>query len=143
MPSHVSRHLIPPGSITIRFHVAGPTFQAGGRIQSQCCLCLRFPSGPLPLFFSMNTLVVGQNLELNLTTFLQNGGEESYSTNLTFVYPSGLAYQRFRVMQVGSGQSERTWKGQRASLGLGSLFLWPTFNSLVLRCSDQQDIREH
>nr|XP_056720196.1 integrin alpha-X-like [Euleptes europaea] len=50
-------------------------------------------------FSGLDTLVVGQDLELNATVFFRNDGEDSYSSNLTFVYPSALSYRRFKILQ--------------------------------------------
>ncbi|XP_060110957.1 integrin alpha-M [Heteronotia binoei] len=51
-------------------------------------------------FSGLNTLVVGQDLELNATVFFRNDGEDSYGSNLTFVYPSALSYRRFKILQA-------------------------------------------
>uniref|UniRef100_A0A8C6Y2A2 Integrin subunit alpha X n=1 Tax=Naja naja TaxID=35670 RepID=A0A8C6Y2A2_NAJNA len=45
-------------------------------------------------FSGLNELVVGLNSEINATVFIRNDGEDSYSTNLTFIHPSSLSYQR-------------------------------------------------
>ncbi|XP_032090505.1 integrin alpha-D-like [Thamnophis elegans] len=50
-------------------------------------------------FSGLNELVVGLTLELNVTVFLRNDGEDSYSTNLTFIYPSSLSYRRYILVQ--------------------------------------------
>ncbi|XP_061444304.1 integrin alpha-X isoform X2 [Rhineura floridana] len=50
-------------------------------------------------FSGLDTLVVGLTSELNATVFIRNDGEDSYSTTLTFSYPSALSYRRFIVLQ--------------------------------------------
>ncbi|KAL8176578.1 UNVERIFIED_CONTAM: hypothetical protein K2H54_036538 [Gekko kuhli] len=50
-------------------------------------------------FSGLDTLVVGQDLELNATVFFRNDGEDSYGSNLTFVYPSALSYRRVKILQ--------------------------------------------
>ncbi|XP_054848908.1 integrin alpha-M-like [Eublepharis macularius] len=50
-------------------------------------------------FSGLDALVVGQDLELNATVFFRNDGEDSYGSNLTFVYPSALSYRRFKILQ--------------------------------------------
>ncbi|KAJ6650894.1 hypothetical protein lerEdw1_002242 [Lerista edwardsae] len=47
----------------------------------------------------MGTLVVGLTPELNATVFIRNNGEDSFSTSLTFSYPSALSYRRFALLQ--------------------------------------------
>ncbi|XP_026567953.1 integrin alpha-X-like [Pseudonaja textilis] len=51
-------------------------------------------------FSRLNELVVGLTSELNLTVFIRNDGEDSYSTNLTFIHPSSLSYRRFILVQT-------------------------------------------
>uniref|UniRef100_A0A8C0L485 Integrin alpha-D-like n=1 Tax=Canis lupus dingo TaxID=286419 RepID=A0A8C0L485_CANLU len=43
---------------------------------------------------SLQTLVVGSSLELNVTVTLWNEGEDSYRTVIHFYYPAGLSYRR-------------------------------------------------
>ncbi|XP_077170634.1 integrin alpha-D-like [Paroedura picta] len=50
-------------------------------------------------FSGLDTLVVGQNPELNATVFFRNDGEDSYGSILTFGYPSGLSYRRLTILQ--------------------------------------------
>uniref|UniRef100_A0ABM5EIL0 Integrin alpha-M-like n=1 Tax=Pogona vitticeps TaxID=103695 RepID=A0ABM5EIL0_9SAUR len=50
-------------------------------------------------FSSLDTLVVGLTSELNATVFIRNSGEDSYSTTVTFLYPSALSYRRFMLLQ--------------------------------------------
>ncbi|XP_053118726.1 integrin alpha-X-like isoform X2 [Hemicordylus capensis] len=50
-------------------------------------------------FSGLDTLVVGWTTELNATVFIQNVGEDSYSTTLTFSYPSALSYRRVTLLQ--------------------------------------------
>ncbi|XP_015261802.1 PREDICTED: integrin alpha-M-like [Gekko japonicus] len=50
-------------------------------------------------FSGLDMLVVGQDLELNVTVFFRNDGEDSYGSNVTFVYPSALSYRRFKILQ--------------------------------------------
>uniref|UniRef100_A0A8C7E4B6 Integrin subunit alpha X n=1 Tax=Naja naja TaxID=35670 RepID=A0A8C7E4B6_NAJNA len=55
--------------------------------------------GISPLSFSLNELVVGLNSEINATVFIRNDGEDSYSTNLTFIHPSSLSYRRYIIVK--------------------------------------------
>ncbi|KAG8140650.1 hypothetical protein E2320_003322 [Naja naja] len=48
----------------------------------------------------LNELVVGLNSEINATVFIRNDGEDSYSTNLTFIHPSSLSYRRYIIVQT-------------------------------------------
>ncbi|XP_066486479.1 integrin alpha-X-like [Tiliqua scincoides] len=50
-------------------------------------------------FSGLGTLVVGLTPELNATVFIRNNGEDSFSTKLTFSYPSALSYRRFTLLQ--------------------------------------------
>ncbi|XP_058035705.1 integrin alpha-X-like [Ahaetulla prasina] len=50
-------------------------------------------------FSGLNELVVGLSTEINATVFIRNDGEDSYSTNLTFIYPSSLSYRRYILVQ--------------------------------------------
>uniref|UniRef100_A0A452UFI8 Integrin subunit alpha D n=1 Tax=Ursus maritimus TaxID=29073 RepID=A0A452UFI8_URSMA len=47
-----------------------------------------------PSSSSLQTLVVGISLELNVTVTLWNEGEDSYGTVIHFYYPAGLSYRR-------------------------------------------------
>ncbi|XP_020860121.1 integrin alpha-D-like [Phascolarctos cinereus] len=44
-------------------------------------------------------MVVGNDLELNVTVTVTNQGEDSYRTMVTFLYPPGLSYRRVSVTQ--------------------------------------------
>lgn len=55
-----------------------------------------------PSSFSLQTLVVGSSLELNVTVSLWNEGEDSYGTVVHFYYPAGLSYRRVLETQVNS-----------------------------------------
>ncbi|XP_042329491.1 integrin alpha-M-like [Sceloporus undulatus] len=50
-------------------------------------------------FSGLNTLIVGLTLELNVTASIQNHGEDSYSTTLSFFYPVGLSYRKITLLQ--------------------------------------------
>ncbi|XP_051852381.1 integrin alpha-D-like isoform X2 [Antechinus flavipes] len=50
-------------------------------------------------FSGLQTLVVGSNLELNVTVTVTNQGEDSYRTMVTFLYPPGLSYRKVSVTQ--------------------------------------------
>ncbi|KAG8513652.1 Integrin alpha-D, partial [Galemys pyrenaicus] len=50
-------------------------------------------------FSGLQTLVVGNSLELNVTATLWNEGEDSYGTVITFHYPAGLSYRRVLEIQ--------------------------------------------
>ncbi|ELW66315.1 Integrin alpha-D [Tupaia chinensis] len=45
-------------------------------------------------FSGLQTLMVGNSLELNVTVTVWNEGEDSYETAITFYYPAGLSYRR-------------------------------------------------
>ncbi|XP_057604637.1 integrin alpha-X [Hippopotamus amphibius kiboko] len=47
----------------------------------------------------LKTLIVGNNLELNLEVRVWNDGEDSYGTTVTFFYPPGLSYRRVAGVQ--------------------------------------------
>ncbi|XP_015415161.1 PREDICTED: integrin alpha-X [Myotis davidii] len=47
----------------------------------------------------LETLVVGNTLELNMGVKVWNEGEDSYGTTVTFSYPPGLSYRRATVTQ--------------------------------------------
>uniref|UniRef100_A0A8C9CEA9 Integrin subunit alpha D n=1 Tax=Phocoena sinus TaxID=42100 RepID=A0A8C9CEA9_PHOSS len=47
-----------------------------------------------PSLFSLQTLVVGSCLELNVTVTVWNEGEDSCGTVISFYYPAGLSYRR-------------------------------------------------
>ncbi|XP_004439589.1 PREDICTED: integrin alpha-M [Ceratotherium simum simum] len=50
-------------------------------------------------FVSLNTLVVGGPREFNVTVTVKNQGEDSYRTQVTFFYPSGLSYRKMSGIQ--------------------------------------------
>ncbi|XP_027714848.1 integrin alpha-D isoform X2 [Vombatus ursinus] len=50
-------------------------------------------------FSGLQTLVVGSDLELNVTVTVTNQGEDSYRTMVTFLYPPGLSYRRVAMTQ--------------------------------------------
>ncbi|KAM4829695.1 uncharacterized protein RHO17_025336 [Thomomys bottae] len=51
-------------------------------------------------FSGVKTLVVGNNLDLNVEVMVSNDGEDSYGTTVTFVYPAGLSYRRANGSQL-------------------------------------------
>uniref|UniRef100_A0A7N4PIA9 Integrin subunit alpha D n=1 Tax=Sarcophilus harrisii TaxID=9305 RepID=A0A7N4PIA9_SARHA len=48
-------------------------------------------------FSGLQILVVGSNLELNVTVTVTNQGEDSYRTMVTFLYPPGLSYRKVSI----------------------------------------------
>ncbi|XP_068953070.1 integrin alpha-D-like, partial [Petaurus breviceps papuanus] len=50
-------------------------------------------------FSGLQTLVVGSDLELNVTVTVTNQGEDSYRTMVTFLYSPGLFYRRVSAIQ--------------------------------------------
>lgn len=56
----------------------------------------------LVLPFSLQTLMVGHSLELNLIVTVWNEGEDSYGTVVNFYYPAGLSYRRVSGTQVNT-----------------------------------------
>ncbi|XP_036614805.1 integrin alpha-D-like [Trichosurus vulpecula] len=50
-------------------------------------------------FSGLQTLMVGSDLELNVTVTVTNQGEDSYRTMITFLYPPGLSYRRVSATQ--------------------------------------------
>ncbi|XP_061447579.1 integrin alpha-D-like [Rhineura floridana] len=50
-------------------------------------------------FSGLGTLIVGLTGELNITASIQNHGEDSYSTTLSFFYPAGLSYRKVTLPQ--------------------------------------------
>ncbi|KAM9146697.1 integrin alpha-D-like [Pangshura tecta] len=50
-------------------------------------------------FSGLSTLVVGVTPELNTTVYIQNRGENSYSTMVQFFYPAVLSYRRVLLLQ--------------------------------------------
>ncbi|KAF4015774.1 hypothetical protein G4228_007378 [Cervus hanglu yarkandensis] len=59
-------------------------------------------------FLDLDTLVVGGPRDLNVTLTVRNQGEDSYRTQVTFFYPSGLSYRR-----VSGGQNQRSHRSWR------------------------------
>ncbi|XP_053120279.1 integrin alpha-M-like [Hemicordylus capensis] len=53
-------------------------------------------------FSGLEALVVGLTTELNITVFIQNDGEDSYSTTLTFSSPSALSYRKVTPLQFNT-----------------------------------------
>ncbi|XP_004479487.2 LOW QUALITY PROTEIN: integrin alpha-X [Dasypus novemcinctus] len=53
----------------------------------------------ISLTSSLETLVVGSNLELNTKVTVWNDGEDSYGTTVSFSYPAGLSYRRVAAVQ--------------------------------------------
>ncbi|XP_036392493.1 integrin alpha-M-like [Megalops cyprinoides] len=50
-------------------------------------------------FSGASEMQVGIALVLNVTVFVENRGENSYSTHVNFTYPAGLSYRRVTVVQ--------------------------------------------
>ncbi|KAM8777359.1 integrin alpha-D isoform 2-T2 [Rhynchonycteris naso] len=50
-------------------------------------------------FSSVQTLLVGSSLELNVTVTVWNEGEDSYGTVVNFYHPEGLSYRRVSATQ--------------------------------------------
>lgn len=50
--------------------------------------------------YSLDTLVVGDPHGFNVTLTVRNEGEDSYRTQVTFYYPSGLSYRKVLKAQV-------------------------------------------
>ncbi|XP_072452919.1 integrin alpha-D isoform X2 [Notamacropus eugenii] len=50
-------------------------------------------------FSGLQTLMVGSDLELNVTVTVTNQGEDSYRTMVTFLHPPGLSYRRVSMIQ--------------------------------------------
>uniref|UniRef100_A0A8D1DEB3 VWFA domain-containing protein n=1 Tax=Sus scrofa TaxID=9823 RepID=A0A8D1DEB3_PIG len=59
-------------------------------------------------FMSLDTLVVGGPRDLKVTLTVRNQGEDSYRTQVTFFYPSGLSYRKVSASQ--SQRSQRSWR---------------------------------
>uniref|UniRef100_A0AC11CJC6 Integrin subunit alpha M n=1 Tax=Ovis aries TaxID=9940 RepID=A0AC11CJC6_SHEEP len=51
-------------------------------------------------FMGLDTLVVGGPRDLNVTVTVRNEGEDSYRTQVTFFYPSGLSFRRVSSSQI-------------------------------------------
>ncbi|XP_037360432.1 integrin alpha-X [Talpa occidentalis] len=51
-------------------------------------------------FPGLDNLLVGSNLDLNMSVRVWNDGEDSYGTTATFTYPAGLSYRRVTWDQV-------------------------------------------
>uniref|UniRef100_A0A8C4LUC1 Integrin subunit alpha X n=1 Tax=Equus asinus asinus TaxID=83772 RepID=A0A8C4LUC1_EQUAS len=71
-------------------------------------------------FSGLKTLVVGNNLELNMEVTVRNDGEDSYGTTVTFFYPPGLSYRR---VSLASAQPLLPCSSPVSLLGDLSLFL--------------------
>uniref|UniRef100_A0A8C9CB05 Integrin subunit alpha D n=1 Tax=Phocoena sinus TaxID=42100 RepID=A0A8C9CB05_PHOSS len=59
-----------------------------------------------PSLFSLQTLVVGSCLELNVTVTVWNEGEDSCGTVISFYYPAGLSYRRVITILTFALRSE-------------------------------------
>ncbi|KAI4559662.1 hypothetical protein MJG53_018188 [Ovis ammon polii x Ovis aries] len=59
-------------------------------------------------FMGLDTLVVGGPRDLNVTVTVRNEGEDSYRTQVTFFYPSGLSFRRVSSSQ--NQRSHRFWR---------------------------------
>ena len=55
---------------------------------------------------SLDTLVVGGPRDLKVTLTVRNQGEDSYRTQVTFFYPSGLSYRKVSASQVATSFSD-------------------------------------
>lgn len=54
---------------------------------------------------SLDTLVVGGPQDFNMSVTLRNDGEDSYGTQVTVYYPSGLSYRKDSASQVTKSSS--------------------------------------
>lgn len=54
---------------------------------------------------SVNTLVVGDSRDFDVSVTLRNDGEDSYGTKVTCYYPSGLSYRKVSASQVAKSSS--------------------------------------
>ncbi|XP_008512569.2 integrin alpha-X [Equus przewalskii] len=85
-------------------------------------------------FSGLKTLVVGNNLELNMEVTVRNDGEDSYGTTVTFFYPPGLSYRR-----VAEGQNQLQPRSLRLTCdsaladGQGTWRTRCSINHLILR----------
>uniref|UniRef100_A0A8C0ZVN1 VWFA domain-containing protein n=1 Tax=Castor canadensis TaxID=51338 RepID=A0A8C0ZVN1_CASCN len=59
-------------------------------------------------FMGLDTLVVGDPHGFNVTLTVRNEGEDSYRTQVTFYYPSGLSYRK--VLKAQNKLSQRSWR---------------------------------
>ncbi|XP_010979120.2 integrin alpha-M [Camelus dromedarius] len=59
-------------------------------------------------FMNLDTLVVGGPRDLNVMLTVRNQGEDSYRTQVTFFYPSGLSFRR--VSGAQNQRSQRSWR---------------------------------
>ncbi|XP_025867020.2 integrin alpha-M isoform X2 [Vulpes vulpes] len=59
-------------------------------------------------FMGLDALVVGSSQDFNVTLTVRNEGEDSYRTQVTFLYPPGLSYRRLSVVQ--KQLSWRRWR---------------------------------
>ncbi|XP_036166191.1 integrin alpha-X isoform X1 [Myotis myotis] len=73
----------------------------------------------------LETLVVGNTLELNMGVKVWNEGEDSYGTTVTFSYPPGLSYRRATV-----SQSRPPSRSLQLACDSGSQDAWSTRCSL-------------
>ncbi|KAG7492149.1 hypothetical protein MATL_G00011390 [Megalops atlanticus] len=85
-------------------------------------------------FSGASEVQVGIALVLNLTVFVENRGENSYSTHVDFTYPAGLSYRRVTVVQDPSQrttvQCSASDSEDRTTLGKSVCFInRPIFRS--------------
>ncbi|CAH2308234.1 integrin alpha-M-like [Pelobates cultripes] len=76
-------------------HIGQVPFQKNCGGDGVCHDVLRVTSS----FGSLPQLVVGVNLEVNLTISVQNHGDDSYNSRVLISYPAGLSYRRVSLEQ--------------------------------------------
>ncbi|XP_047389040.1 integrin alpha-M isoform X2 [Sciurus carolinensis] len=59
-------------------------------------------------FMNLDTLVVGDPQDFNVTLTVRNEGEDSYRTQVTFYHPAGLFYRK--VSGAQNQRSQRSWR---------------------------------
>ncbi|KAF5914661.1 hypothetical protein HPG69_005158, partial [Diceros bicornis minor] len=85
-------------------------------------------------FSGLKTLIVGNNLELNMEVTVRNDGEDSYGTAVTFFYPPGLSYRRVAGVQSQlQPHSPRLTCDSPPSRGQGTQSTRCSINYLVFR----------
>uniref|UniRef100_A0A8C6CK09 Integrin subunit alpha M n=1 Tax=Moschus moschiferus TaxID=68415 RepID=A0A8C6CK09_MOSMO len=119
---------VTPIALRLNFSLVGePTHNYGGLRPVLAVEALRLFTASLPFekncgndtvcqddlsitfnFMDLDTLVVGGPRDLNVTLTVRNQGEDSYRTQVTFFYPSGLSYRR-----VSGGQNQRSHRSWR------------------------------
>uniref|UniRef100_A0A8C6CV76 Integrin subunit alpha M n=1 Tax=Moschus moschiferus TaxID=68415 RepID=A0A8C6CV76_MOSMO len=117
---------VTPIALRLNFSLVGePTHNYGGLRPVLAVEALRLFTASLPFekncgndtvcqddlsitfnFMDLDTLVVGGPRDLNVTLTVRNQGEDSYRTQVTFFYPSGLSYRR-----VSGGQVAKPFSG--------------------------------